>query len=89
MTDETKLRHTDGVQVTEGAATAPSAADAQARNEAMKKDLADRKAHLAELEKRVKRDDYSPEKLAQYRAALARASADVKAREKELNRGND
>lgn len=89
MADDTKLRHVDGVQVMEGATGAPSAVGAQARNDALKHDLADRKAHLAELEKRVKRDDYSPEKRAQYRAALERAKDDVKALEKELTHGND
>lgn len=44
---------------------------------------ADRKAHRAELETRVTRDDYSPKKIAQYRAALARARAEVKSLEKD------
>jgi hypothetical protein len=49
--------------------------------------LKERKLHLAELEKRVKRDDYSPEKMALYREALARARREVK--ELEQSNGND
>jgi hypothetical protein len=49
--------------------------------------LKERKLHLAELEKRVKRDDYSPDKMARYREALARAKREVK--ELEQSNGND
>lgn len=90
MADNTKLGADDAVHVTtNGSPRSQAAIDAQARREIMKQQLADRKAHLAEVEKRVKRKDYSPEKLAQYRAALARASAEVKALDKEMSDGND
>jgi hypothetical protein len=44
--------------------------------------LKERKLHLEELERRVKREDYSPEKMARYREALARARREVKELEK-------
>ena len=88
MADETKLASADATQVSTGGATPPEAGFPP-RRDALKRNLADRKAHLAELEKRVKRKDYSPAKLAQYRAALARASAEVKALTKELSDGDD
>lgn len=51
--------------------------------------LKERKEHLAELERRVKRDDYSPPKMARYREALARAQSEVKALEKDTSHGHD
>ncbi len=81
MTDETKIASADAVFV---------ATDAKDdRRKALEKALDDRKAHLAELEKRVARKEYSPTKRAQYRAALARASAEVKQLVKEIHHGDD
>jgi hypothetical protein len=45
--------------------------------------LKDRKLHLAELERRVKRTDYSEGKQQQYKDALERAKREVKELEKE------
>lgn len=89
MTDDTKLAHADSAQVAIDATPAPAVDDRQARKKAHKQALADRKAHLTELEKRVKRDDYSPEKIAKYRAALARARTEVKTLEQEATHGTD